>query len=163
MRDRRMTVHDEAFMASRVVEELVTNPNQIVGILIIEWNARPNACMYEQEIATTELIAQALHEQFVSARKCIKKAAMQAEGCLVFVQLDAVRRERLHAAQWQPVLQNGRILKEPFHHGLVVATQANRAIGNQPNREQIDHRFRLRTAINVVAEINLDRMRDRSA
>ena len=36
-------------------------------------------------------------------------------------------------------------------------------IGNQTDREQIDHCPGVRTAIDVVAEIHFDRMRDRSA
>ena len=112
-------------------EELVPNPDQIVNILMFDRDVRANAGMHEQEIAATELIAHALHEQFVCTRKRINKAAMQVEGCLVFVvQLDAVGCKRLHAAQWQPVLQDGRILKEPFHHSFVVAAQTHRAIGN---------------------------------
>ena len=111
-----------------------------------------------------ELIAQTLHEQFVCTRKRVEKAALQIEGCLALVvQLDAVGCKRLHAAQWLPVLQDGRILKEPFHHSFVVAAQTHGAIGNEPDREQIDHRPGVRSAIDVVAEIDFDRMRDRPA
>ena len=120
--------------------------------------------MHEQEIAATELIAQALHEQFVCTRKRVEKAAVQIDGCLgVVMQLDAIGCKRLHAAQWLPVLQDGRILKEPFHHSFVVAAQAHRAISNEPDRKQIDHRPGVRPAIDIVAEIDFDRMRDRPA
>ena len=78
-------------------------------------------------------------------------------------QLDAIGRKCLHAAQLLPVLENGGILKEAFHHGLVVAAQAHRAIGDESHREQIEHGSRMRSAINIVAEIDFDRMRDRSA
>ena len=145
-------------------QELVTNPYQVVGVLPVDRDIRTNAGVNEQEISAAELIAQALHEQFVSARKDAEKAAMQIAGGLGSVaQLDAIGRERLHAAQLLPVVEDGRILKETFHHGFVVATQANRAIRNQPDRQQIDHCPGTRPAIDIVAEIDLDRMCDRSA
>jgi hypothetical protein len=40
----------------------------------------------------------------------------------------------------------------------MVTTQADRPIFNQPNRQQINNLLRIRAAIDVVAEINLDRM-----
>ena len=51
-----------------------------------------------------------------------------ADGLGSVTQLDAIGCKRLHAAQLLPVVQDGRILKETFHHGFVVATQANRVI-----------------------------------
>ena len=75
MRHRRMTVHDESLVFPRAVEELITNPDQIVNILLLNRNARTNARMHEQEIAATELVAQALHHQFVRTWKHVEKAA----------------------------------------------------------------------------------------
>src|SRR5439155_20414351 len=90
MRHRRVTVNDESFVIARGVEELITNPDQIVNVLLLDRDVRTNAGVNEQEFAATELIAQALHEQFVGTRKRIAKAAVQIESCLgVGVQLDA--------------------------------------------------------------------------
>ena len=164
MRHRRMSVHDESFVFPRAIEELITNPDQIICILMFDRNIRTNARMHEQEISATELVAQALHDQFVCTWKGVEKAAVQIVRRLGSVaQLDAIGRKRLHAAQLLPVLQNRRVLKEPVHHSFMVATQAHRAIGNEPDREQINHRPGMRTAIDVVAEIDFDSMRDRSA
>ena len=82
MRHRRVTVHNESFVVSRRVEELVANPDQIVEILSLDRDVRTNAGVNEQEIAAAELIAQALHEQFVCTRKGVEKAAMQIDGGL---------------------------------------------------------------------------------
>lgn len=164
MRHWRMTVHNESFVVPRAVEELITNPDQIICILMFDRNIRTNARMHEQEISATELVAQALHDQFVCTRKRVEKAAMQIACCLrSVVQLDTVGRKCLHAAQLLPVLQDGRILQKTFHHSFVVAAQAHRAIGDEPHREQIEHRSRVRSAIDIVAEIDFDRMRDRPA
>lgn len=164
MRHRRMTVHDESFVVPRAVEELITNPDQIIGVLLLDRNARTNTRMHEQEIAATELVAQALHDQFMRTRKHVEKAAMHIVcrfGSVV--QLDTIGRKCLHAAQLLPVLQDGRVLQKTFHHGFVVAAQAHGVIGDEPHREQIEHRARVRSAIDIVAEIDFDRMRDRPA
>src|SRR6185295_15451044 len=55
---RCVAVHHEPFVASRRVEELVANPDKIVNILLLDRHVRPNAGVYEQEIAATELVAQ---------------------------------------------------------------------------------------------------------
>jgi len=164
MRHRRMTMHDESSVTPRRVEELITNPNQIIGILMLNRDIRANAGVHEQEIAATELIAQASHDQIVCTGKRVNKVAMQVEGCLVLVaQLDAVRCKRLHPAQLQPVRQERRVLKEPLHHSFVVAAQTHCAMDNESHREQIEHRPGVRSAIDVVAEIDLNSMCDRSA
>ena len=99
MRHRRVTVHDESFVTSRGIEELVPNPDQIVNILLLDRDVRANARMHEQEIAATEPVAQALHDQFVCTRKHVEKAAMHIVcrfGSVV--QLDTIGRKCLHAA-----------------------------------------------------------------
>jgi hypothetical protein len=81
MRHRRVTVHDESFVISRVdSRNSFRNPDQIVNVLLLDGDVRANAGMHEQEIAATELIAQTLHEQFVFTWKRVKKAALQIEG-----------------------------------------------------------------------------------
>src|SRR6185312_2239525 len=52
----------------------------------------------------------------------------------------------------------GWVFKKAFEHGFMVTTQADRPIFNQPNRQQINNLLRIRAAIDVVAQINLDRM-----
>src|SRR5215207_9320859 len=109
MRHWRMTVHDESFVIPCGLEELVPNPDQIVHILLFDRDVWANAGVSEQKIAAAELIAQTLHEQFVGTRKRGEKAALQIEGSLgAVVRLDEVGCKRLHAAQWLPVLQDGR-------------------------------------------------------
>jgi len=94
-----VAVHHELFVASRRVEELVANPDKIVNILLLDRHVRPNAGVYEQEIAATELVAQASHDQFVLTRKRIEKAAMQiGSGFCVIAQLNTIGCKRLHAA-----------------------------------------------------------------
>lgn len=164
VRHRCVTVHDEVSVVLRGVEELLSYPDQVVGILMIDGNVRTNARVNEQKIAAAELISQALHEQFVRTRKGVEKAAMQVGGGFgSVVQLDAIGRERLHAAQLKPVLEDGRLLKESFHHSFVVASQTHRAIPNKPYREQIDHRPGIWPAIDIVAEIHFNRACDRPA
>lgn len=158
-----MTVHDESSVAPLRLKEFMTNPNQVIGILVVDRGVRTNAGMDEQKIATDELVTQALHEQFVCTRKDAEKAAVQVvDGFGSVKQLDAIGCKRLHASQLLPVLQDSRVLNEAFQYGLMIAAQANRAIRDEPDRQQVDHAPGMRPAIDVVAKINFDLMRDRS-
>src|SRR5882724_4988510 len=53
----------------------------------------------------------------------------------------------------------GWISQEIRQQGLVIATQAHRAIVDKPGGQQIDDGLRIRTAIYVIAQINLERTR----
>lgn len=98
------------------------------------------------------------------AGKSTEKAAVQINfGFAPGVRIDAIGGKGLHAAQLPPVVKDGRVLEEIFHHRLVVAAQANRAVSNEPDSQQIDDGFRLRAAIDVVPQIDLDRACDRPA
>ena len=164
MRNRRMAVHNESSVILHRVEELVTNPDQVFGVLLIEWNVRTNTGVDEKEISARKMIAQTLQEQFVRAGEGVQKTTMQVElGFGSVAREHPIGGKGLHAAQSLPVTKDGRILKEMLHDTLVIATQANRAISNQPDRQQIDHGLRMRAAIDVVAEIDFDRMLDRPA
>ena len=62
------------------------------------------------------------------ARENTKKAAVQISfGFDSGARIDTVGGKSLHAAQLPPIVKGSRVLKEIFHHGLVVATQAYRA------------------------------------
>lgn len=161
VRHRCMSVHNESSVVLRRIKELVADPDQVVGILMLERNAWTNAGVHEQEIAANEQIAQTLHEQFVCARKSVDKAAAHVGGRFgTSAQFDAIGCERLHASELLPVWQQSGILQETFHHGLVVAAQAHRMMCDKPDRKQIDHRSGVRPPVDVVAEIDLDGLRD---
>src|SRR5580658_9215029 len=65
---RRMAVDDEFAMVLRRAEKFITNPHQVVEVLLPDGNARANAGMHEQEIAAAEAVAEALQENLVRTR-----------------------------------------------------------------------------------------------
>jgi len=60
-------------------------------------------------------------------------------------------------------MKTGRIRKKCFQQRLVVATQTYGASLSNAPRQRLDHVFRLRTTIDVIADINLNNMCDRAA
>jgi hypothetical protein len=136
---RRMAVNDKLSVVPCRVEELVADPEQVVEILPLDRNGWANTGMYEQEISAAKTRAETLQQQFVRARKGIPKAAVQFGFDHPRARLNAVGCKGLHAAHLQPGTETGRIAKEGFHQALVVATQANGAIFDQPDRQHIDH------------------------
>jgi hypothetical protein len=55
-----MTVNDEFAMVPRRVEKFLTNPEQIVEVLLRDRNARAYARRHEQEITAAKAVADAL-------------------------------------------------------------------------------------------------------
>ena len=163
MRHRRVTVNHKLSMVPRGVEELVADPEQVVEILPLDRNGWANTSMYEQEISAAKTRAETLQQQFVRAWKGIPKAVVQFGFDHPRARINAVGCKRLHAADLQPWTETGRIAKEALHQALVVAAQANGAIFDQPDCQHIDHGLRIRAAVDVVAQIDLNGMRDRSA
>ena len=76
MRHRRMAVNDNHAVVLYRVEELVTNPKQILGILLLDRNARANTSMNKQEISAIKTVTETLQKQFVCSRKGAAKAPM---------------------------------------------------------------------------------------
>src|SRR5258708_2132353 len=79
MRPRRMAMNDKFSVVPCRVEELVTNPEQVIEILPLDRDARPNAGMYKQEISAAKAILEALQEQFVCPREGAAKATVQVD------------------------------------------------------------------------------------
>ena len=106
-----------------------------------------------------------LQEQLVCTRKGTPKATMRIDFRLGLrrARMDAIGCKGVHAAQLQPGIKARRIPEEVLHQGFVIAAQAHRAIFHQPDRQQINDGLRIRAAIDVVAQIDFERMRDRPA
>ena len=137
----------------------MADPHEIVDILLFDRNAGPNAGMDKQKIAAAETVAEALQEQIVRARKNTAKAPLQVGFCLKpRARANPIGCKSLHAAELPPMTEEVGVSKKIFQHGFMVATQAHRTIFNQPNGQQINHRLRIRTAIDVIAQINFDRV-----
>src|SRR6202165_1718647 len=137
---RRMAVDDKHSVVLCRVEELVTNPEQILKILPLDRDARANTGMYKQEISAIKTVAETLQEQFVCTRKGAAKAPMQFD-----FSFDRPRARRyavgckgMHAAQLQPRTKIGRVSKEILHQDIVITTQAHRAIFDKPDGQQIN-------------------------
>ena len=164
MRHRCMAMHDEFAVILGRVEKLVTDPDQVIGILVFDRDVGPDAGVNEQEISTRKMIAQTLQKKLVRPWKGLEEAAVKVDFRLeIRVQIDTVGGKGLHAAQLVPMTEFGRVLKEIFHQGLVIAAQAHRLVLNQPDGQYIDDGLRIRASIDIVAEIDLDRVLYRPA
>ena len=53
---RRMTVNDHLLERLGVLKEFFSYPSEIVRVLFVERNARPNARVHETEIANNDLV-----------------------------------------------------------------------------------------------------------
>src|SRR5258708_23682890 len=60
MRHRRMAVNDNHAVVLYRVEKLVTNPEQILQILLLDRDARPNTGMNQKEISAIKTIRKTL-------------------------------------------------------------------------------------------------------
>jgi hypothetical protein len=164
VRHRRMAMHNEFAVVLGRVEELVTDPDQVIGILVFDRDVGPDAGVNEQEVSTRKMIAQTLQKKLVRPWKGLEEAAVQVDFRLeIRVQIDAAGGKGLHAAQLVPMTKFGRVLKEILHQGLVIAAQAHRAVLNQPDGQHIDDGLRMGASIDIVTEIDLDRVLYRPA
>ncbi|CAM5392321.1 putative protein OS=Afipia felis OX=1035 GN=NCTC12722_02260 PE=4 SV=1 [Afipia felis] len=59
-------------------------------------------------------------------------------------------------------MKTGRIGKKDFQQRLMISAQAHCAPVSHSPCEHFDHVFRLRPAIDIIADINLDSTRDRT-
>src|SRR5712664_2494020 len=131
---RRMAVNDEHSVVLYRVEELVTNPEQILESLLLDRDARANTGMYKQEIAAIKTIVETLQEQFVCTRKGAAKAAVQLDFSFDHprARIYPVGCKGMQAAQLQPRTKVGRPPKEILHQSFVITMQAHCAIFDKP-------------------------------
>jgi hypothetical protein len=164
IRHRRMAVNDKFSVILFRVEKLVTNPEQVLDILLLPRDVGTDTGMYKQEISATKTIVETLQEELVGARKSADKATVQVDFCFApRARINPIGCKGLHAAQMLPMTKIGWVSKEILHQGFVVAAQAHRAIFDKPDGQQINDSLGIRAAIDVVAQINLDRMLYRPA
>jgi hypothetical protein len=135
-----MAVNDNHAVVLYRVEELVTNPEQILEILLLDRDARANTGMNKQEISAIKTITETLQKQFVCTRKGAAKAPMELDFSFDHPRARryAVGCKGMHAAQLQPGTKARWVSKEIFHQQLVITTQAHRAIFDKPDRQQIN-------------------------
>src|ERR1700733_13950144 len=77
MRHRRVAMNDEFAVGPRRVEKFLTNPEQIVEVLLLNRNAWTNACMHEQEVAAAKAAAEALQKDLMCTREGAPKTTMR--------------------------------------------------------------------------------------
>jgi len=67
----------------------------------------------------------------------------------------------MQRAELRPVMNGSRIIPEKrFKYCFMVAAQANCVPLHQPDRELVNYALRIRAAIDVVAEIDFERVLD---
>src|SRR5207249_1883035 len=144
-------------------EKLVANPDEIIGVLVFEGNAGADAGVHEQKISAAVTVVQALQEQFVGPREYREKASAQLSGGFAVARMNAVGGQCLKRAQLLPMGKKALVSKKAFHQGFVIAAQAHRAIFDDTDSERVDDGFRIRSAVDVIAQINLDSVLNRPA
>src|SRR5260370_1110385 len=129
MRHRCMAMNDKFSVVRRRVQKFMTNPEQIMEVLLLDRNARANAGMDEQEVSAAKTVTETLQEQLVCTRKGTPKATMRIDFDLGLrpARTDAVGCKGLHAGQLQPGTEVGRIPEKVLHQAFVISAQAHRA------------------------------------
>lgn len=70
----------------------------------------------------------------------------------------------MKGAELYPVMDGFRIIpEEPFEDGFMIAAKADRVLPHEPHRKPIQHTLRIRSPIDVVAEIHLNCIINRPA
>jgi len=64
-----MAMHDNLAKVVLVLEEILSNPKEVVFRLLGEANSRSNACMDEEVITADEILLQAAQELAMARRK----------------------------------------------------------------------------------------------
>ena len=91
-------MHDDLAVVSLQLQELAPDPDEIVGVLLLDADAGTNAGMHEQKISARVTVVQALQEQFVGSRQQREQAATQILRAVAIARLDIVGGERLQSS-----------------------------------------------------------------
>src|SRR5437773_4386414 len=90
MRHWCVSMHDEFAVVFIRVEKLVTNPGEIIAVLVLEGNAGADASVHEQKISAAVTVVQALQKQFVGPREYREKATAQLHCGFAVARMNAV-------------------------------------------------------------------------
>ena len=146
----------EQRMRGLAVEEILANPAQVAGPLMLERDAGADASMDEEIVAEAEAVGKTVDKGEVAARD--RSADHRGGGGGIelgdVARIDAVALDAFGAAEFEPVAQPLRLRAERAHqHFLVIAHQEYRVERRiiEPSQPR-DDPLRIGTTIDHVAE-----------
>ena len=154
-----MAVHHDLAEVTVGLQELVSDPEQVLGALLLERDTRPDARVHEEIVALAMRHRETLEEASVARRQVLgelllglteKRGAREHAG-----RLDAVAPESRVAAVHHPSPADREVLQESQHHLLMVTHERRHLQARGPVvHHPIDNRARVGSTIDVVAEEN---------
>ncbi len=96
--------------------------------------------------------------------KDIEQASVDVEfGCIQIGAREAVGFKRLPASHIQPWMKSGWLGKKCLQKRFMISTQAHSAFLNNAPCQRFDHILRLRTTVDIIADIDFNRCSHRTA
>ena len=121
-----MAVHHELLERLVPVEKIVTNPEQIILRLLVDWNVGANARVDKEKIATTVRQFEFLQKIDMLSRKNVREFVRQPDllvAIRIYARLKAVRQQRFQAAVLPPFIQASWISEETWQVRFMVPAQ----------------------------------------
>jgi DDE superfamily endonuclease len=157
--DRRVAVHNDLAEPVLVQEKVFPGPQQVVLVLLRQRDTGSNTGVREEVIAAGDGLLQTRQEATVALGQVGVKCLSQLAP-LALIRIDdrrhAVGQKRLEPSELSPVIERGGIAQKPRNIGFVVALEADHAMALATRNQKIEHFTRLRSAVDVIAEQNLN-------
>src|SRR6185437_11521430 len=163
--DRRLgnavAMDDDLAEIDARLQKLVANPKQVLRLLTLERDARPDPGMNEGVVALDMHEREPIEEGEMLLRQLLGEFTLRAEQVLeIGIELrraHAIAVERRRAAIGEPLRAGLRVGEEAHEAVLVIALQEDAGEPGQGlAQEEVDDAARMRAAIHIIAEINDD-------
>ena len=155
-----MSMHDKFLEPLITGEKLLANPKQIFCALLSNGNAGSNTGMDKQKIPTTERELEGVERFEVRFGYRLGQFFGQSSllsGTRINRWLEPVGYESFETAAESPFIQNCWRAQKEMNEGLVIALEKNGFFGSRASEQKIQHFFRGRSPVDVVANKNHDR------
>src|SRR5216683_619379 len=155
-----MSMHDKFLERLFTGEKLLTNPKQIFFPLLSNGNAGSNTGMDKQKIPTTERELEGVEKFEVRFGYRLGQFFGQSSllsGARTNRWLEPVGHESFETAAESPFIQNCWRTQKEMNEGLVIALEKNSFFGSRASEQKIQHLFRGRSPVDIVANKNHDR------
>jgi len=155
-----MSMHDKFLERLFTGEKLLTNPKQIFFPLLSNGNAGSNTGVDKQKITTTERELEGVEKFKVRFGYRLGQFFGQSSslsGARINRWLESVGREGFETTAESPFIQNCWRAQKAMNEGLVIALEKNAFFGSRASEQKIQHFFRGRSPVDVVANKNHDR------
>jgi len=151
-------------MLRRARQERVSNGQKIIAILTVESNTRPHPGMAEEVVAGDCRILKRFCERAMVFGETVSKCRLDVLKIAPrhgWPDIHPVGMERLQPALASPEVKEAGVFEKRGEKLLVITRQSNDGGRPVAARKSLDDTFRIRTAIDVIAQENRHRMLER--